>query len=277
MCEHHLIKPGAALAIDSMPIASMHRRDLVRGLWAGSLLLGVGGLDGCETVAKYLEPSDAQLMEMSAQAWSQTKAQTPISKDPKANQRLQSVGPKIALAAGRPNDPWEFVVFDSAEKNAWVLPGGKVGFYKGLMDFCDTNDQVAAVLGHEVGHVIARHAAKRAGQQSASSIGLSLGSYVLGGHVSDTQKDAIMQVAGAGVQGLVILPFSRDNESEADRLGVDFMHTAGYDVRQAITLWDKMAADSSSRPPEWLSTHPDPTHRAADLKAYINAKGYAKV
>jgi len=274
MCEHHPVKVEKTVV---RPFESMHRRDIVRGLWAGTILVGVTGAAGCESVAGLLEPSDAQLMEMSAQAWAQTKTEMKISRDPKANARLQAVGPKIALAAGRPNDPWEFVVFDSPEKNAWVLPGGKVGFYKGLMDFCDNDDQVAAVLGHEVGHVIARHAAKRAGQQSASSIGLALGSYALGNRVSAAQKDAIMQVAGAGVQGVVILPFSRDNESEADRLGVDYMYSAKYDVRQAITLWEKMAAGSASRPPEWLSTHPDPTHRATDLKAYINAKGYAKV
>lgn len=265
MCEQHVTGK------------TLHRRDIVRGLWTGTILLGASAVTGCETVGTYFEPSDAQLMEMSAQAWTQTKSEMKISKDPKANARLQSVGPKIAVAAGRPNDPWEFVVFDSNEKNAWVLPGGKVGFYKGLMDFCDTDDQVAAVLGHEVGHVIARHAARRAGQESASQLGLALGSYALGSRVSSTQRDAIMQIAGAGVQGVVILPFSRENESEADRLGVDFMHTAGYDVRQAVKLWDKMAGDGGSRPPEWLSTHPDPVHRSADLKAYINAKGYAKM
>jgi predicted Zn-dependent protease len=275
MCLHD--QPKSAIAAAAGGSLSVHRRDVVRGLWAGTMLVGAGGLAACETVGQYLEPSDDQLLEMSAQAWAETKKEMPISKDPKANARLQSVGPKIARAAGRPNDPWEFVVFDSQEKNAWVLPGGKVGFYKGLMDFCDNDDQVAAVLGHEVGHVIARHAAKRAGQQSASAIGLSLGSYALGGRVSETQKDAIMQVAGAGVTGLVILPFSRDNESEADRLGVDYMHTAGYDVRQSIKLWEKMGAASANRQPEWLSTHPDPAHRAEDLKAYINAKGYAQV
>jgi predicted Zn-dependent protease len=271
MCEHHSDKAVI------VPANTLHRRDIVRGLWAGTMLLGTGAVAGCETVGSYLEPSDAQLNEMSAQAWAQTKQEMPISRDARANARLQSVGPKIAVAAGRPNDPWEFVVFDSKEKNAWVLPGGKVGFYKGLMDFCDNDDQVAAVLGHEVGHVIARHAARRAGQEAASSLGLALGSYALGSRVSGAQKDAIMQIAGAGVQGVVILPFSRDNESEADRLGVDFMYSAKYDVRQSITLWNKMAGEGGSRPPEWLSTHPDPTHRAADLRAYINSKGYAKV
>lgn len=264
MCEHHTGK-------------ALHRRDIVRGLWAGTILLSTGAVSGCETVSEAFEPSDDQLMAMSAQAWTQTKSETPISHDAKANQRLMAVGPRIAQAAGRPNDPWEFVVFDSKEKNAWVLPGGKVGFYKGLMDFCDNNDQVAAVLGHEVGHVIARHAAKRAGREGAASFGLALGNYALGTRMNSTQTSAIMQIAGAGVQGAVILPFSRENESEADKLGVDFMHTAGFDVRQAVVLWDKMAADGGSRPPEWLSTHPDPIHRSADLKAYINARGYAKI
>src|SRR5262249_21198816 len=147
MCEHHL-KTGP----DS--IESMHRRDLVRGLWTGSLVLATMG---CASAAKYFAPSDDELTSLSAEAWNQTKNQTPISKDAAGNKRLQTVGPKIAAVANLPNAQWEYVLFDSKELNAWVLPGGKVGFYKGLMDFCDNDHQVAAVIGHETGHVAKRH------------------------------------------------------------------------------------------------------------------------
>jgi predicted Zn-dependent protease len=273
MCENHAISDKPIVR----PLSAVHRRDLVRGLWAGTMVLVSAPLvSGCETISEAFEPDDATLMQLSAQAWTQTKAQTPISKDAKANQRLQSIGPKIASASGLQGQQWEFVVFDSAEKNAWVLPGGKVGFYKGLMDFCDNDDQVAAVLGHEVGHVVARHAAKRAGREGASQFGLALGGQALGTKMATSQVNALMTVVGAGVQGVVILPFSRENESEADRLGVDYMYTAKFDTRQSVKLWEKMAGGGASRSPEWLSTHPDPTRRAEDLKNYITQKGYAK-
>jgi predicted Zn-dependent protease len=171
------------------------------------------------------------------------------------------------------------VVFDSQEKNAFVLPGGKVGFYKGLMDFTENDDQVAAVLGHEVGHVVARHAALRAGQQTATSLLLQGGSAILGSTVkmSSDQLNMVMAVAGAGATVGIMLPFSRQNETDADKLGVDYMHSAGYDVKQSIRLWEKMGAASTNRPQEWMSTHPNPETRIQELKSYINAKGYAKV
>jgi predicted Zn-dependent protease len=254
-------------------LKNMNRRDIVRSLWAGGMLVGVGG---CASVAEVFAPSDDDLIAMSAQAWQETKSQTPISKDPKANKRLQAIGPKIAQAANRPNDQWEFVVFDSPEKNAWVLPGGKVGFYKGLLDFCDTDDMAACVLGHEVGHVTARHAALRAGQQTATNLALQAGGAVVGSTVkmSSEQLNMAMAVAGAGAQVGIFLPFSRENESEADRLGVDYAHSAGYDARQSVRLWEKMKAAETSKPTEWMSTHPSSDTRIRDLKAYINAKGW---
>jgi predicted Zn-dependent protease len=270
MCDiHNRVEASGVVA----PLQGIHRRDMVRGLWAGTMVLGVSG---CASVAEVFAPSDDDLLAMSAQAWQETKSQTPISTDAKANKRLQAVGPRIAKAANRPNDAWEFVVFDSPEKNAWVLPGGKVGFYKGLMDFCDTDDMVACVLGHEVGHVTARHAALRAGQQTATNLALQAGGAALGSTVklSSDQLNMAMAVAGAGAQVGIFLPFSRDNESEADRLGVDYAHSAGYDSRQAVKLWEKMKAAETSKPTEWMSTHPSSETRIKDLKAYINAKAW---
>lgn len=255
--------------------SAMHRRDVVRGLWTGTMLLGVGAAGGCESTAAFFAPSDADLVPLAAQAWEQTKAETPISRDPAANRRLMNVGPKIARVANRPNDNWEFVVFDSQEKNAFVLPGGKVGFYKGLMDFTDNDDQVAAVLGHEVGHVTARHAALRAGQQQATALGLALGGLAVGSTgMREDQKNALLAVMGAGATVGIILPFSRQNELEADKLGVDYMHAAGYRAPEAVRLWEKMGAASSGGQPQWISTHPSPQTRVQELSAYINARGF---
>ncbi|MFT3725278.1 MAG: M48 family metallopeptidase [Hyphomonadaceae bacterium] len=274
MCDHHGTSGDKSVIV---PLAGMNRRDIVRHLMGGAAIVGVAGVAGCESAAELFAPSDADLVPMAAQAWEETKKQTPISKDAKANQRLQTVGHKIAGVANVPNAQWEFVVFDSAEKNAFCLPGGKVGFYKGLMDFVDNDDQVAAVLGHEVGHVVLRHAAKRAGQETVTSLAIQGAGAVVGSQVkmSSDALNMVMAAAGAGAQVGILLPFSRSNESEADRQGVDYMHQTGYDVKQAVRLWEKMGAASTSRPQEWMSTHPDPARRAKELREYIIAKGYA--
>jgi len=271
MCENHDVTQPQVVSLKGM-----HRRDIVKRLWAGTMVLGVSGAaSGCASVGRFLEPSDADLIPLAAEAWAQTKAETPISKDARANARLQAVGQKISRVAPVENAQWEFVVFDSKELNAFVLPGGKVGFYKGLIDFVDNDDQIAAVMGHEAGHVVARHAAQRAGRQSATQLGVALGGMAVGGALSRDQQDAAMQImTGVGVYG-VILPFSRDNELQADKLGVDYMHTAGYDVKQSVRLWEKMGAASTNRPNEWMSTHPDPNTRIKELREYITAKGYA--
>jgi len=269
MCENHNVARPQVVSLDGMP-----RRDVIRRLLAGTMVLGVASSAGaCSSVSKYLEPSDTDIAPLAAEAWAETKAKTPISKDAAANARLVRIGQKIAAVAPVQNAQWEFVVFDTKELNAFVLPGGKVGFYKGLLDFVDNDDQVAAVLGHEAGHVVARHAAKRAGRENATQLGVQLGGAALGGVVGST--DNAMAILGAGAAVGVTLPFSRDNETEADRLGVDYMRAAGYDVKQAVKLWEKMGAASASRSPEFMSTHPNPETRIKDLKAYITAKGYA--
>src|SRR5688572_970567 len=122
MCDHH---PSAEKA-RIVSLEGMHRRDVVRALWSGTMLLGVSGVAGCESAGEFFAPADADLVPMAAQAWSETKAQTPISRDARANARLQAVGNKIASVANIQDAQWEFVVFDSPEKNAFCLPGGKV-------------------------------------------------------------------------------------------------------------------------------------------------------
>lgn len=274
MCDNH--HDVAAPRIVSLE--GMHRRDIVKRLWAGTMLIGVAGATtGCESAAEFLAPSDADLVPLAAQAWAETKSQTPISKDAQGNARLQAVGQKIASVAAIDNAQWEFVLFDSKEKNAFCLPGGKVGFYKGLLDFVDNDAQIAAVVGHEVGHVALRHAARRMGQEALTSVLIQGGGALLGSQVkmSSQALEGVMAAAGAGAQVGVLLPFSRSNETDADRIGVDYMARTGYDVKQAVRLWEKMGAASTDRPQEWMSTHPNPESRVADLKAYITAKGYA--
>jgi predicted Zn-dependent protease len=250
----------------------MSRRQLITGLAAGTVTACVTNPDTGES--QFLLVSEGQLTQMAASAWNDVKAQTPLSRDPRLNGQLSRIGKRISTAANRQNENWEYAVFDSDQKNAFVMPGGKVGFYRGIMDFSDNDDQIAAVMGHETGHVVGRHAAARYSQQMAAGVGLAAANVVLA--QSDTRyKNEIAGVLGLGVTFGVILPFSRKHELQADRLGVDYMHRAGYDVKQSVRLWEKMAAESSGRqPPEFMSTHPSHETRIHELDSYIRAKGY---
>jgi predicted Zn-dependent protease len=170
-----------------------------------------------------------------------------------------------------------------------VLPGNRVGFYKGMMDFAGSDDQIAAIMGHEVGHVTGKHAAERVSTQMAGQLAV-VGGTILGGAqlnkrcktTARTQREynLCMQKAsrntrllngalGMGFTLGVMLPFSRKHESQSDLLGAKYMHKAGYNAYESVKLWEKMAENSKRRQPEFLSTHPDPSRRARDLHNYI--------
>lgn len=257
-------------------LSKLKRRDVLMGLASGTLLLA-----GCETNAVTgrsqfvaLAPGDQQLAAMALDSWTKQKQETPISRDPAPNAQLQRVGQRIAAVAGLTNVQWEFVVFDKDDKNAFVLPGGKVGFYKGLMRLAQNDAQIAAVMGHEVGHVQARHAAERYSQQTGSQL-LMTGAQV--GLAGSENANAWMAAIGLGAQVGILLPYSRLQETEADRVGVDNMHKAGYDVREAVKFWELMAQEGAARGPTILSTHPSPQGRMAELRAYITQRGYAQM
>lgn len=257
-------------------LSTLKRRDVLMGLASGSLLLA-----GCETNAVTgrsqfvgLAPGEQQLAALALDSWTKQKQSTPVSRDPALNAQLQRVGQRIAAVSGLTNVQWEFVVFDKDEKNAFVLPGGKVGFYKGLMRLAKNDAQIAAVMGHEVGHVQARHAAERYSQQVGSQLAMAGAQVAVAG---SQNANAYMAAIGLGAQVGILLPYSRLQETEADRVGVDNMHKAGYDVREAVTFWELMAAEGASRGPTILSTHPSPSGRMQELRNYINARGYARM
>jgi predicted Zn-dependent protease len=286
MCDQHghmEVAPEADLgpADDKggrlVDLSKMGRRDVLLGLTAGTLLLA-----GCETNAvtgrsqfTAFAPGDAQLAAMALDSWNEQKSKTPISRDPVANARLQRVGQRISAVSGLTNVQWEFVVFDKQDKNAFVLPGGKVGFYKGLIDIAPKDDHIACVMGHEVGHVQAKHSAERYSQQVGASALMTAAQVGLSG---SQNSNAWLAALGLGAQVGILLPYSRLQETEADRVGVDNMHKAGYDVREAVKFWEIMASqEGGSRPPAIMSTHPSPEGRMAELRAYINQRGYARM
>ncbi|MEO0714306.1 MAG: M48 family metallopeptidase [Pseudomonadota bacterium] len=263
------------------PRINMSRRGLIKGLACGSVL---PILSSCATNPEtgrnqLLLFGEGQIAEMASTAWTDMKAQTPQTADSGLQRRVNTIWGRIANASGRGDQQWDVAVFDTDDVNAFVMPGNKVGVYRGIAEFTDNDDQLSSVLGHEVGHVVGKHAAERMSVSTVAQVGLVAGQIAIASSEELSQYGGqIAALGGAALQFGVILPYSRNHELEADKLGVDYMHTAGYDVKESVRLWEKMDANSAGqRPPEFMSTHPDPSRRANDLRNYINARGYALI
>lgn len=155
---------------------------------------------------------------------------------------------------------WQVNLIGSNQINAWCMPGGKIAFYTGILDTLKlTDDEVAAVMGHEIAHALREHARERIGKSMATNVGANLLSQLLGaGDLGNT-------VIGGGAQ-LLSLQFSRSDETEADLVGLELAARAGFDPRAGITLWQKMAAQNKGAPPQWLSTHPAGSNRIAEMQ-----------
>ena len=261
------------------PADLVRRRELIMGLAAGTVLPFIAGCADNAALGRsqLMLVSDGQLAQLSEQAWQDSLQRERVLRDPSYQRRLQRVGDRIVRASGQSQLNWEFVVFDSDTVNAWVLPNGKVGFYKGILDIMETDDHVATVMGHEVGHIAGRHSAERASQQMAAQMGIGLLASAIGS--SGTEYAQYSQDIGAalgmGVTYGVILPYSREHEYEADRLGVDYMVGAGYDARQAVDFWVGMSSANNHRTAEFASTHPSDENRIAAMRVHIRSRGYA--
>jgi predicted Zn-dependent protease len=204
------------------------------------------------------ESQDAQL---GLDAYQQILAESKISNDPELNRRVQEVGRRIAAVSPHPEWDWQFTVIESDEPNAFALPGGKVGVNTGLFQVAKNDDQLAAVLAHEVAHAIARHGAERMSQQVLMQAGLA------GLGLATDQTYAALAAQAATL--VVILPYSRTQEAEADHIGLFYMAEAGYDPREAIALWQNFESYGGERPPEFLSTHPAPGSRIENLQRLL--------
>ncbi|HET8551343.1 MAG TPA: M48 family metallopeptidase [Gammaproteobacteria bacterium] len=208
---------------------------------------------------------ESQMAKMGAQAYQQEKQQTPVDHNPAVDNYVQCVAHAVTAVAGTKYN-WQVTVFQKDVANAWALPGGYIGVYTGLLKYARNQAQLAAVLGHEVSHVLAHHANARMSAAYATQAGLELAQAALGGGGSNNQ--AVLAALGLGAQYGVILPYSRSQESEADIMGLKLMARAGFDPRQAIQLWQNMAQAGSS-PPAFLSDHPSNKTRIKDLQAHM--------
>jgi len=162
---------------------------------------------------------------------------------------------------------WEFNLVNSPEVNAWCMPGGKVVVYSGLLPVTQDEASLAIVMGHEIGHAVARHGNERMSQMLLATLG-GIGLDVALSQKPQETRNIFMTAYGVGA-GLGTLAYSRTHESEADKLGLVFAAMAGYNPNVAVTFWQRMAAKGGAKPPEILSTHPSDERRIADIKAYM--------
>ncbi len=210
---------------------------------------------------------DSEMAQLGLQSFEQMKAQTPIEHDPAVNAYVKCVALPITRQVNGTEvgaRGWEIVVFKDASANAFALPGGKIGVHTGLLPVAKTDGQLAAVLGHEVGHVIARHGNERVSQNLLASSSLGAAEIL----TRDSKNQGlILGALGLGAQFGVLLPFSRTQESEADVIGLDLMARAGFDPRQSVELWKNMLAANGHGPPQWMSTHPAGESRIQELQS----------
>jgi predicted Zn-dependent protease len=182
---------------------------------------------------------------------------------------VNRVGMRVINAAGLADRyRWEITLLREKSANASVLPNGKIVVHTGLLDVTKTEAGLAAVLGHEVGHVVARHSAERLSHTMLAQTGVQVANAAVAAY--DPRYQGVTAAAlGLGAQFGVLMPYSRAHESEADHLGLLFMAKAGYDPAEAITLWERMESAGGARQPEWLSSHPSPATRRAQLRAWL--------
>ncbi|MGE4565835.1 MAG: M48 family metallopeptidase [Victivallaceae bacterium] len=240
-------------------------------LTAAAAMLAIAGCTTVEGTGRkqLMLSSESEENAEGAKAWKQLLKTEKRSADAKKNEMLQRVGTRLAKAANKPAFHWEFVVFQSKTPNAFALPGGYVAVYDSLFEYAANDAELAAVVGHEIGHVLARHGGERMSQSAASDF---LGS------LAAVASEAVWAGSGTAASGTysaasqlgVLLPYSRAQELEADYLGLMLMAKAGYDPAAAIKFWEKFGKlGSNSRLEEFFSTHPISADRIAELKKHL--------
>ena len=211
----------------------------------------------------------AQETQLGLQSEKEILSKEKISRDTQKNAMVRRVGMRIANVTSQKNYKWEFFVIDNdKEANAFCLPGGKVFVYTGLFKYVANDVQLSAVLGHEIGHALARHGAERMSRGILAQTGGQVLQSVMIGKGNSQNTAMVMQAFGVGTQLGVMLPFSRTQEYEADHIGLVLMAKAGYNPNEALKFWTKFAK-SGETPPEYLSTHPAPANRIAKIRKLI--------
>lgn len=234
---------------------------VVAGVVTAVLLVGACTQAPVTGRSQLMLVGEEQANSMGLQAWEMVRTDLKVSNDAAAQRRVDRIGNDIVAVSGANEMDWDFEVFDDPEPNAFALPGGKIGIHTGMLNAAGSDDELAAVLAHEVAHVMARHPAEQMSQSAAIQTVLAATG------VTEGAVGQLVQMA----TGVGQLKFSRDHESEADRIGLEYMARAGYDPRASVTMWEKMieATRDMGRPPQFLSTHPHPENRIEAIEAAL--------
>ena len=263
----------------------MDRRFFLQALGCGCLSLG---MSSCTTVPiterKQLQLiPESKLNAKAAQIYEKVKKNEKLSDDISQLNEIKEIGKKIEYSISeyfdRSNikDPtigfdWEYILIDNKKiKNAWCMPGGKIAVYTGILDVTKNTDGLAAVMGHEIAHAVAKHSVERASRNVATNVVLQVTDILSGGKLSTVNRTTGMNTVGLLTQMGILNPFNRKQESEADYLGLIFSSLSGYDIREAPKLWERMKeANKGKEPPEFMSTHPSSSNRIKQINEWMN-------
>jgi predicted Zn-dependent protease len=249
--------------------AAFHKKSFLIGI----LFLSTGSCSTSPTGRRQFKIlPQAQMASMGAASFEEMEKKIPRSRNQKFIQQSKCVSQALLAVAPIqiPAEQWEVVVFEEPSPNAFALPGGKIGIHSGLFKAAQNVDQLAAVIGHEIAHVIADHGNERVSTAFTSQAGLMAASAALGSKEDNPNKDLLLGAMGLGIQFGVLMPYGRTHESEADQLGLVYLYDAGFKVEEAPKLWENMIKLGGEGPPEFLSTHPSPSNRIQQLKAWAS-------
>ena len=226
---------------------------------------------------------ESKLNAQAAQAFEKIKAKEKMSDDTRTLNEIKEIGKRMEdsiseyFNRANLNDPtanfdWDYILIDNKKiKNAWCMPGGKIAVYTGILDVTKNTNGLAALMGHEVAHAVAKHSVERASHSVLLNTGTRLIDIASGGVLSDINRATGMNTVGLLTQLGIMNPFSRKQESEADYLGMIFSSLSGYDIRETIKIWERMKKTNKGKvPPQFMSTHPSSETRIRQLNEWIN-------
>ena len=226
---------------------------------------------------------EARLNAQAAEIYEKIKKKEKMSDDKKTLASIKNIGKKMENSIDEyfnrnevenptANFQWEYILIDNKKmRNAWCMPGGKIAVYTGILDATKNTNGLAAVMGHEIAHAVAKHSVERASRGTLMNVGTRIIDIASGGVLSDINRNTGMNTVGLLTQLGILNPFNRKQESEADYLGMIFSSLSGYDIRETVKIWERMKElNKGKEPPEFMSTHPSSDNRIRDLNEKMN-------
>ena len=263
----------------------MNRRNFIHLLGCGCLSIGLQSCTSAPiTNRKQLKLlPESKLNAQAAQIYEKVKEKEKMSQDIETLNLIKKIGNKIENSISEYfykenlNDPtsnfqWEYILIENKKiKNAWCMPGGKIAVYTGILDVTKNTNGLAAVMGHEIAHAVAKHSVERASRGTLLNVGTKIIDIASGGVLSEVNRTTGQNVVGLLSQIGIMNPFNRKQETEADYLGMIFASLSGYDIRETVKVWERMRdGNKGKEPPEFMSTHPSSSNRIRDLNEKMN-------